>query len=43
MTRDSIKLLQEWFGYCIAQDIRQQKMLLIVGPERPARAQSPGS
>ena len=32
--RESIELLQEWFGYCLTSDTTQQKMLLIVGPKR---------
>jgi len=28
---DSRKLLQEWFGYCLVQDTRLQKMMMIVG------------
>ena len=34
---ESIALLQEWFGYCLSQDTRQQKMLLIVGPMRAGK------
>lgn len=30
----SLDLLQEWFGYCLTGDTRQQKMMLIVGPKR---------
>jgi putative DNA primase/helicase len=33
----SIDLLQEWFGYCLTLDTRQQKMLLIVGPRRSGK------
>jgi putative DNA primase/helicase len=33
----SIALLQEWFGYCLTLDTRQQKMLLIVGPRRSGK------
>lgn len=28
---DSRLLLQEWFGYCLVQDTRKQKMLMVVG------------
>ena len=30
----SIDALQEWFGYCLLPDTRQQKILMIVGPKR---------
>ena len=33
----SIELLQEWFGYCLTLDTRQQKMLLLVGPPRSGK------
>ncbi|MCC5870456.1 MAG: bifunctional DNA primase/polymerase [Gammaproteobacteria bacterium] len=33
----SLALLQEWFGYCLTPDTRQQKMLLIVGPRRSGK------
>jgi len=33
----SIGTLQEWFGYCLSMDTRQQKMLLIVGPKRSGK------
>ena len=33
----SIALVQEWFGYCLAQDTKQQKMLMIVGPKRSGK------
>jgi putative DNA primase/helicase len=32
--KESIELLQEWFGYCLTCDSSQQKMLLLVGPRR---------
>ncbi|MEZ6152371.1 MAG: phage/plasmid primase, P4 family [Pirellulaceae bacterium] len=35
--RESINLLQEWFGYCLTGDNSQQKMLLIVGPKRSGK------
>ena len=33
----SIALLQEWFGYTLTSDTRQQKMLLILGPKRSGK------
>jgi putative DNA primase/helicase len=33
----SIALLQEWFGYCLTPDTRQQKILLVVGPGRSGK------
>jgi putative DNA primase/helicase len=30
-------MLQEWFGYCLTPDTRQQKMLMIVGPRRSGK------
>ena len=33
----SISTLQEWFGYCLTADTRQQKILLIVGPKRSGK------
>ena len=33
----SIALLQEWFGYCLTLDTRQQKILMIVGPRRSGK------
>jgi putative DNA primase/helicase len=35
--RKAIKLLQEFFGYCLTVDTSQQKMLLIVGPKRSGK------
>lgn len=35
--RESIELLQEWFGYCLTGDTTQQKMLLMVGPKRSGK------
>jgi putative DNA primase/helicase len=35
--RRAIKLLQEFFGYCLTFDTSQQKMLLIVGPKRSGK------
>lgn len=34
---ESLDLLQEWFGYCLVGDTRQQKMLLMVGPKRSGK------
>lgn len=34
---DAIATLQEWFGYCLLPDTRQQKILLIVGPKRSGK------
>lgn len=30
----AVALLQEWFGYCLTADTRQQKMLVMAGPPR---------
>jgi len=35
--RETIDTLQEWFGYCLTSDTRQQKILLIVGPKRSGK------
>ncbi|TWU04181.1 hypothetical protein CA54_60630 [Symmachiella macrocystis] len=35
--RESLELLQDWFGYCLTSDTSQQKMLLMVGPTRPGK------
>lgn len=32
-----VETLQEWFGYCLTTDTRQQKALLIVGPKRSGK------
>lgn len=32
-----VQSLQEWFGYLLTQDTRQQKLLLIVGPKRSGK------
>ncbi len=32
--RQSIDTLQEWFGYLLTPDTRQQKILMLVGPKR---------
>lgn len=34
---ESVALLQEWFGYLLTPDTRQQKMLLMVGPPRAGK------
>jgi putative DNA primase/helicase len=34
---DSIATLQEWFGYLLTADTRQQKILMMVGPKRSGR------
>jgi putative DNA primase/helicase len=33
----SVGTLQEWFGYCLTPDTRQQKILLLVGPKRSGK------
>jgi putative DNA primase/helicase len=33
----SVATLQEWFGYVLTADTRQQKMLLLVGPKRSGK------
>jgi putative DNA primase/helicase len=34
---ESIACLQEWFGYLLTSDTRQQKILMLVGPKRSGR------
>ena len=34
---EAIQTLQEWFGYCLTLDTRQQKILMIVGPKRSGK------
>ena len=34
---ESISALQEWFGYLLTPDTRQQKILMMVGPKRSGR------
>lgn len=34
---ESIAALQEWFGYLLTPDTRQQKILLLVGPKRSGK------
>lgn len=33
----SIETLQEWFGYCLTADTRQQKILSLIGPKRAGK------
>jgi putative DNA primase/helicase len=33
----SIELVQDWFGYCLTPDTRQQKSLMLVGPPRSGK------
>ena len=35
--RESIELLQEWFGYLLTADTSQQKMLMVIGPKRSGK------
>jgi putative DNA primase/helicase len=35
--RESIDALQEWFGYLLTTDTRQQKILFLVGPKRSGK------
>lgn len=34
---ESIRALQQWFGYLLTPDTRQQKILLVVGPKRSGK------
>ena len=34
---ESVYALQEWFGYCLAADTRQQKMMMLIGPKRSGK------
>jgi putative DNA primase/helicase len=34
---EAISALQEWFGYCLTPDTRQQKILSIIGPRRSGK------
>ncbi len=38
----SIDTLQEWFGYCLLPDTRQQKILALIGPSAPEKTPSAG-
>ena len=33
----SIATLQQWFGYCLTVDTRQQKILMLIGPRRSGK------
>lgn len=33
----SIELVQDWFGYCLTPDTRQQKAFMLVGPKRSGK------
>ncbi len=35
--QDCIDTLQEWFGYCLTPDTRQQKILMMLGPKRSGK------
>ena len=35
--QESIDTLQEWFGYCLTPDTRQQKILSLIGPKRSGK------
>jgi putative DNA primase/helicase len=35
--QDSIRTLQEWMGYLLIRDTRQQKILLVIGPKRSGK------
>jgi P4 family phage/plasmid primase-like protien len=35
--RQSIDTLQQWFGYCLTPDTRQQKILSLIGPKRAGK------
>ena len=41
--REAIDTLQEWFGYCLLPDTRQQKILMLVGPKRWGKGPSHAS
>jgi putative DNA primase/helicase len=34
---ESVCLLQQWFGYCLTQDTRQQKILAMIGQKRSGK------
>lgn len=34
---ESIEALQEWFGYCLTPDTRQQKIMTLIGPKRAGK------
>jgi putative DNA primase/helicase len=35
--KESIELLQQWFGYCLLPRMEQQKILMLVGPPRSGK------
>lgn len=35
--QQSIELLQDWFGYCLTPDTRQQKIMFMLGPKRSGK------
>jgi hypothetical protein len=35
--QESINTLQEWFGYCLTADTRQQKIMTLIGPKRAGK------
>jgi putative DNA primase/helicase len=35
--QESVATLQEWLGYLLAQDTRQEKILLVIGPKRSGK------
>src|SRR5262249_29106572 len=35
--QESIEALQDWFGYCLTPDTRQQKILGLIGPKRAGK------
>ncbi len=35
--QQAIDTLQEWFGYCLTPDTRQQKILMMIGPKRSGK------
>jgi putative DNA primase/helicase len=34
---EAVRTLQQWFGYCLTCDTRQQKIMLLVGPKRSGK------
>jgi len=34
----SVKALQEWFGYCLTQDTSQQRIMMLIGPPRSGKS-----
>jgi putative DNA primase/helicase len=35
---EAIDVLQDWFGYCLTADTRQQKILALIGPKRSGKS-----